>query len=149
MKKRVVVTGLGAITPIGNDYKLFWSALLAGKSGIAKITRFDATEYATQIAGEVKDFDPTVFIDKKEAKRLDRFTQFSISASKMALEDSGINLEKENLDRIGTCIGAGIGGMDTLHDQYKVLFEKGPNRISPFFIPMMIANMAEIGRAHV
>jgi len=142
LKKRVVVTGLGAITPIGNDYKLFWSALLAGKSGIAKITRFDATEYATQIAGEVKDFDPTVFIDKKEAKRMDRFTQFSISASKMALEDSGINLEKENLDRIGTCIGAGIGGMDTLHDQYKVLFEKGPNRISPFFIPMMIANMA-------
>ena len=142
MKKRVVITGMGAITPIGNDVKAFWEALLAGKSGIGKITRFDASEFDAQIAGEVKDFDPTAFIDKKEARRMDRFTQFAISTAKMALTDSGIDLEKEDRARIGSFVGSGIGGMDTLHDQYKTLFEKGPNRISPFFIPMMIANMA-------
>ncbi len=142
MKKRVVITGMGAITPIGNDVKAFWDALLEGKSGIGKITRFDAGEYDAQIAGEVKGFDPTAFIDKKEARRMDRFTQLAIAAAKMALTDSGMDLEKEDLARIGSFVGSGIGGMDTLHDQYKILFEKGPNRISPFFIPMMIANMA-------
>lgn len=142
MKKRVVVTGLGAITPIGIGKQEFWQALLAGKSGITKITRFDATDYSTQIAGEVKNFDASQYIDKKEAKRMDRFTQFAIAASRMALEDSGIELTAENLQRIGTVIGTGIGGIDTLNDQYKVLFDKGPNRISPFFVPMMIANMA-------
>ncbi len=142
MKKRVVVTGLGAITPVGNTVAEFWQALLAGKSGIGKITRFDAAAYDAQIAGEVKDFDPTVFIDKKEARRMDRFTQFAITAAKMALNDSGLDLETEDRSRIGSYVGSGIGGMDTLHDQYKNLFEKGPNRVSPFFIPMMIANMA-------
>ena len=141
MKKRVVITGLGAITPIGIGVDEFWKSLLTGKSGISRITRFDPSDYATQIAGEVKDFDPTKFIDKKEAKRMDRCTQFAITAAKMALDDSGLNLETENLQRIGTMIGTGIGGMDTLHDQYKTLFEKGPGRISPFFVPMMIANM--------
>ncbi|MDF2502418.1 MAG: fabF [Anaerosporomusa subterranea] len=141
MKKRVVITGLGAVTPLGIGTDIFWKSLLEGKSGIARITRFDPSDYATQIAGEVKDFDPTNYIDKKEAKRMDRCTQFAITASKMALEDSRLDLEQEDLTRIGTIIGTGIGGMDTLHDQYKTLFEKGPGRISPFFVPMMIANM--------
>lgn len=142
MKRRVVVTGLGAVTPLGIGVKEFWESLIAGKSGIDRITRFDPSDYSTQIAAEVKDFDPTKFIDKKEAKRMDRFTQFSLAASKMALEDSGLDLDQEDRTRIGTLIGTGIGGMETLHDQYKTLFEKGPNRISPFFVPMMIANMA-------
>ncbi|EGO65155.1 beta-ketoacyl-ACP synthase II [Acetonema longum] len=142
MKKRVVVTGLGAISPIGIGKDAFWNSLMEGKSGITRISRFDPTDYATQIAGEVKDFDPTQFIDKKEAKRMDRSTQFAIAAAKMALEDSGMELEKEDRSRIGTVIGTGIGGIETLHDQYKTLFDKGPNRISPFFVPMMIANMA-------
>ena len=142
MKKRVVITGLGAITPVGNTAELFWQSLLAGQSGIGMITRFDATDYDAKIAGEVKGFEPTEFIDKKEARRMDRFTQFAIAASKMALVDSGMDLEKEDRSRIGVFVGSGIGGMDTLHDQYKNLFEKGPNRVSPFFIPMMIANMA-------
>lgn len=141
MKNRVVITGLGAITPIGIGAEQFWTSLLAGKSGITRITRFDASDYSTQIAGEVKDFDPAHYIDKKEAKRMDRCTQFAVAASKMALEDSGLDLDKEDRSRIGTFIGTGIGGIDTLHDQYKVLFDKGPGRVSPFFVPMMIANM--------
>lgn len=142
MKKRVVITGLGAISPVGNTAAEFWQALLAGKSGIGLITRFDASEYDAKIAGEVKGFDPTAFIDKKEARRMDRFTQFAIAAAKMALDDAGLDLDKADKARIGSFVGSGIGGMDTLHDQYKTLFEKGPNRVSPFFIPMMIANMA-------
>ena len=142
MKKRVVVTGLGAITPIGIGVEEYWQSLLAGKSGIGRVTRFDVSEYGTQIAGEVKGFEPGNFMDKKEARRMDRFTQYAVAASKMALEHSGLDLEKTNRDRVGTLIGSGIGGMETLHDQYKVLFEKGPNRISPFFVPMMIANIA-------
>jgi 3-oxoacyl-[acyl-carrier-protein] synthase II len=142
LKKRVVITGLGAVTPIGIGKEKFWQALLEGKSGIGKITRFDASEYTTQIAGEVKDFDPAQYIDKKEAKRMDRFTQFAVAASKMAFDDSGIDLQSEDLTRIGTMIGTGIGGMDTLNEQYRNLFDKGPSRISPFFIPMMIGNMA-------
>jgi 3-oxoacyl-[acyl-carrier-protein] synthase II len=142
LKKRVVITGLGAITPVGNTAEAFWKALLAGQSGIGKITRFDPTDYDAKIAGEVKGFEPTEFIDKKEARRMDRFTHFAIAAAKMALEDSGIELEKEDRSRMGVFVGSGIGGMDTLHEQYKNLFEKGPNRVSPFFIPMMIANMA-------
>ena len=142
MKKRVVLTGLGAITPIGTGKEAFWSALLAGKSGIGRITRFDPSDFATQIAGEVKDFEPANYMDKKEAKRMDRFTQFAVAATRMAIEDSGLNLETEDKTRIGTLIGTGVGGMDTLNDQYKVLFDKGPNRISPFFVPMMIGNMA-------
>lgn len=142
MKKRVVITGLGAITPVGNTAETFWQALLAGQSGIGLITRFDAAEYDAKIAGEVKGFEPTEFIDKKEARRMDRFAQLAIAASKMALTDSGLDLGKEDRSRIGAFVGSGIGGMDTLHEQYKNLFEKGPNRVSPFFIPMMIANMA-------
>lgn len=141
LKKRVVVTGLGAITPIGIGVENFWEALIAGKSGIDRITHFDASDYATQIAGEVKGFDPKEYMDRKEAKRMDRATQFAIAAAKMAIEDSGLDLDAEDRNRIGTVIGTGIGGIETLHDQYSTLFQKGPNRISPFFVPMMIANM--------
>jgi len=142
LKKRVVITGLGAVTPIGIGKEAYWQALLAGVSGVCKITRFDASQFTTQIAGEVKNFDPTQYIDKKEAKRMDRCTQFAVAASKMAFEDSGINLETEDRTRIGTMIGTGIGGMDTLDEQFKNLFDKGPGRVSPFFVPMMIGNMA-------
>jgi 3-oxoacyl-[acyl-carrier-protein] synthase II len=141
LKKRVVVTGLGVISPVGIGKDVFWQSLIGGKSGITRITRFDPTDYATQIAGEVKDFDATQYIEKKEAKRMDRCTQFAIAATKMAFEDSKLDLEQEDRDRIGTVIGTGIGGIETLHDQYKTLFDRGPNRISPFFVPMMIANM--------
>lgn len=141
MKNRVVITGMGAVTPVGIGTAAFWQSLIAGKSGIDRITRFDPSEYATQIAGEVKDFDASQYIEKKEAKRMDRCTQFAVSAAKMAFEDAGIDFEQEDRSRMGTLIGTGIGGMDTLHDQYKTLFDKGPGRISPFFVPMMIANM--------
>lgn len=142
MKKRVVITGLGAITPVGIGKDEFWQSLIAGKSGIGHTTRFDPSEYSAQISGEVKGFEPANYIDKKEAKRMDRFTQFAVAATKMAFEDAHLDLEKEDRKRIGTVIGTGIGGIETLNDQFKVLFDKGPNRISPFFVPMMIANMA-------
>lgn len=142
MERRVVITGLGAVTPVGIGKDEFWQTLIAGKSGIGQITRFDATEYATHIAGEVKNFEPVNYMDKKEAKRMDRFTQFAVAASRMAIEDAGMDLEHEDRSRIGTIIGSGIGGMDTMHDQIKILIEKGPSRVSPFFVPMMIGNMA-------
>ncbi len=142
MSNRVVITGLGAITPIGMGKEEFWNGLMEGRNGIDKISRFDASEYGAQIAGEVKDFDPTAYIDKKEAKRMDRYTQFAVAAAGMAIEDAKLDLAKEKLDRIGTFVGAGIGGIETMHAQYQKLFAKGPGRISPFFIPMMIANMA-------
>lgn len=138
--RRIVVTGLGAVSPIGIGKENFWAALKAGKNGIGKITRFDPTGYTSQIAGEVLDFEPAQFIDKKEIKRMDRYTQFALAASKLAIEDAQIkNIDGEHT---GVFVGAGIGGMDTLHNQYEKLFSKGPSRISPFFIPMMIANMA-------
>lgn len=140
--KRVVVTGLGAVTPIGIGKENFWSALIAGKNGIGKITRFDATGYTAQIAGEVLDFEPVQFIDKKELKRMDRYTQFALAATKLAVEDANLDVAKIDGDRAGVFIGSGIGGMETLHNQYEKLFTKGASRISPFFIPMMIANMA-------
>ena len=139
---RVVVTGLGAITPIGIGKENFWNALIAGKNGIGKITRFDATGYTVQIAGEVPDFDPVQFIDKKEVKRMDRYTQFALAATKLAIEDAKLDVKQIDGDRAGVFIGSGIGGMETLHSQYEKLFTKGASRISPFFIPMMIANMA-------
>ena len=140
MENRVVVTGLGAVTPIGIGWQNFWQALKDGQNGIGKITRFDTTGYTAQIAGEVTDFDPANFIDKKEIKRMDRYTHFALAATRLALEDS--KLDKIDSDRAGVYIGSGIGGMETLHNQYEKLFTKGASRISPFFIPMMIANMA-------
>lgn len=142
MKNRVVITGIGVISPIGTGKDAFWQALLEGKNGIGKITRFDAADYGAQIAGEVKDFDPKDYIDRKEARRMDRYAQFAVAATGMALKDAALDLDKEDHERIGTYIGAGIGGIETMHSQYEKFFDKGPRHISPFFIPMMIANMA-------
>ena len=142
MTNRVVITGIGAITPVGIGKDNFWEALISGKNGIGKITRFDATDYGAQVAGEVKDFEPADYIDKKESKRMDRYTQFAVATAKMAIEDAGLDLESEDKERIGTYVGTGIGGIETMHSQYEKLFAKGPSRISPFFIPMMIGNMA-------
>lgn len=139
-ENRVVVTGLGAVTPIGIGKENFWTALKAGTNGIGRITHFDVTDYTSQIAGEVQDFDPAQFIDKKELKRMDRYTQFALAAAKLAIEDA--QLKNIDSERTGVYVGAGIGGMETLHNQYEKLFTKGASRISPFFIPMMIANMA-------
>ena len=142
MKKRVVITGVGVISPIGTGRDVFWKALLEGKNGIERISRFDPSELSAQIAGEVKDFEPEKYIEKKEAKRIDRYSQFAMAATKMAFEDSGMDLEAENRERIGTFIGSGIGGIETMHEQYEKYFAKGASRISPFFIPRMIGNMA-------
>jgi len=142
LQKRVVITGLGAITPVGTGKDKFWQALVAGQPGIGPITRFDAGEMAVRFAGEVKDFDPGAFFDRKEARRMDRFTQYAVAAARMAVEDAKLDLEKEDRDRIGVIFATGIGGMETFEEQTRVLLEKGPNRVSPFFVPMMIANMA-------
>lgn len=141
LKRRVVVTGVGAITPIGNDVKTFWNNLIAGKSGVGLITQFDTTNFDCKIAGEVKDFDFSQYGDKKEAKRMDRVTQFAVAAAKMAVEDSKLDVAQENAARIGVCAGTGIGGIHTFLEQSLKFGEKGPGRISPFFIPMQIPNM--------
>lgn len=140
--RRVVITGLGAITPIGIGKESFWKSLLEGKSGIGPITRFDTENMNTKIAAEVKDFNPEDFLDKKEAKRMDRFAQYAVSATSLAIKDGNINLDELNRDRIGTIIGSGIGGIESLESEKVKMMEKGPNRVSPLFIPMMIANMA-------
>ncbi len=142
MKRRVVITGLGIISPIGIGKTDFWNSLLEGKSGITHIIRFDTEGYSTTIAGEVKDFVPEDYIDKKEAKKMDRFTQYAVAASKLAIEDANIDLENNKKERFGVIIGSGIGGLETFEEQHKKLLEKGPKRVSPFFIPMMIGNMA-------
>jgi 3-oxoacyl-[acyl-carrier-protein] synthase II len=140
--RRVVVTGLGALTPIGNTADEFWSALLQGRSGVGPITKFDATDYPTRIAGEVKNFDPLTFVDKKEARRLDPFLQYAVASAVMAVQDAALDTEKVDGSRFGVLIGSGIGGITTLLDTHKILLDKGPDRVSPFFIPMMIINMA-------
>ena len=143
MKRRVVITGTGSITPLGIGTQKFWNAIKEGKSGIDVVTRFDvSSNYPTTIAGEVKDFDPEQYIDKKEAKRMDRYTQFAVAAAKIAIEDSNLDMEAIDKERIGVILGTGIGGLQVLEDQHSVLVNKGPERVSPFFIPMMIANMA-------
>lgn len=142
MRERVVVTGMGVVSPVGTGLEAFWSALVAGRSGIGPITRFDASEFATRIAGEVRDFDPTRYLDKKEARRMDRFTQFAVAAARMALEDAGLGTDGLDRDRVAVILGCGIGGIETLEDQARVLVNRGPGRISPFFVPMMIPNMA-------
>ena len=142
MKRRVVITGLGAISPVGNDIQKFWESLCAGKSGIGRITHFDATEYDSKIAGEVEGFDPNKYLSPKDVKRTDRFTQFAIAASKISIDDSGLNLASLDLTRFGIIVGSGIGGLETIERESRILFAKGPSRISPFFIPMLIVNMA-------
>lgn len=139
---RVVITGLGVISPLGNDIDTFWNHLIQGKSGVSTITRFDTSDFAVKIAAEVKDFNPLNFMNKKDAKRMDRFVQFAVAASKMALEHAGLDMDKVEKERVGTYIGSGIGGLETLEEQHKVMMKRGPRRVSPFFVPMMIANMA-------
>lgn len=142
MRTRVVITGLGVVTPIGNDVPTFWQNLVSGVSGIDNVTAFDTSEYSTKIAGEVKNFNPEDYIDRKEVRRMDRFVHFAIAASKKAVEQADLDLSKVNAHRVGVYIGSGIGGLATLEENHKVLVEKGPRRVSPFMIPMMIANMA-------
>ncbi len=142
MKNRVVVTGIGAVTPIGIGKEAYWKALREGVVGVDLITKFDTTEYTTKIAAEVKNFEPDQYMAKKEAKRMDRFTQFAVAASQLAINDSALDLEKIDAERFGVVIGSGIGGLETLEEEHKKLVAKGPGRISPFLIPMMISNMA-------
>ncbi len=144
--RRVVITGIGVISPIGSGKENYWNALRNNVNGIDKITKFDTSEYSTQIAAEVKDFNPHDYIDKKEARRMDRFTHFAIAASKQAIDDSNIDLESVDLNRFGVTLGSGIGGIATLEQEHQKLISKGPRRISPFFIPMMISN---IGAGHI
>ncbi len=139
--RRVVITGMGAVTPIGNNIDTFWQSIRSGKCGIDRVTQFDASEFKTRIAGEVKDFEPTDFIDKKDARKMDRYAQLALVAASEAVEDSGLNMEKEDPWKVGVITGSGIGGIKTLEEQHKTLLERGPGRVSPFFIPMMIANM--------
>ncbi|BDG60610.1 beta-ketoacyl-ACP synthase II [Caldinitratiruptor microaerophilus] len=142
MRNRVVITGMGAVTPLGTGVEAFREGLFSGRSGVGPITRFDASGLETRIGAEVRDFNPLDFIDRKEARRMDRFVQFAIAAAQMALADAGLDLDHVDRDRAGVYMGSGIGGMETLSEQFAVLFEKGPGRVSPFLIPMMIANMA-------
>lgn len=141
--RRVAVTGLGVVAPIGNDVETFWKNLISGQCGIDKIASFDASPYDTQIAGEVRNFDPApAFPSPKEVRRADRFSQFGVYAAWQALKDSGLDLQKENRDEIGVIIGSGIGGLETTAEQHQVLLNRGPGRLSPFMIPMLISNMA-------
>ena len=142
-ERRVVITGLGVVTPVGNDLDTFWKNLISGYCGIDKITTFDPSPFATQIAGQVKNFDPApAFPSPKEIRRTDRYSQLGVYAGHHALLDSGLDLAKENCDEIGVIIGSGIGGLETTVDQHTILMERGPGRVSPFMIPMLISNMA-------
>lgn len=142
-ERRVVVTGIGVVTPLGNELDVFWSNLLAGQCGVDKITAFDTTAFDTKIAAEVRNFDPApAFPNAKEIRRTDRYSQFAIYAGWQALKDSGLDLTKENLDEVGVFIGSGIGGLATTTEQHKILLDRGPGRMSPFTIPMLISNMA-------
>lgn len=140
-RSRIVVTGIGCLSPIGHGVEGFWKALLEGKNGIDRVTAFDASELSSQIAAEIRDFNPDDFISKKESKRMDRVLQFAVAASKMAVEDAKLEVGPENCHRIGVSIGSGIGGMCTFETQHRNLLEGGPRKVSPFFIPMMIPNM--------
>lgn len=141
-KRRVVVTGLGLITPLGIGVEESWRSALEGRSGIGQITHFDASELPVRIAGEVKGFDPAAYIEAKEIKKMDRFIHFAMAAATMAVEDSGLAITDENAERVGVIIGAGMGGLPAIEHYHKALLEKGYKRISPFFIPMLIINMA-------
>src|SRR5258708_3446331 len=141
--RRVVITGLGVVTPIGNDLETFWKNLVQGKSGIGRIQTFDTANYDCKIGGEVRDFDPKNFFkNAKDVRRTDRFVQLAMAASKMSIQDSGLDLEKINRDRFGVIVSSGIGGLKTLEDQFSVLMNKGPQRVSAFTLPMLISTMA-------
>jgi 3-oxoacyl-[acyl-carrier-protein] synthase II len=140
-RRRVAVTGIGLLSPVGLTAPENWRSLTAGRSGIGRTTRFDTTDYACKIAGEVKGFDPGAFLDKKEIKKFDTFIHYAVAAAKEALGDSGLAITDENAERVGVCIGSGIGGLPLIEETHRILLEKGPRRISPFFIPGLIANM--------
>ncbi|HET9926078.1 MAG TPA: beta-ketoacyl-ACP synthase II [Methylomirabilota bacterium] len=140
--RRVVITGAGALTPVGNTAEEFWAALIQGKSGIGPVTRFDASLLTTKIAGELKGFDPLRYIDKKDDRKFDPFLKYAVACAVMAVEDASLNLERVDRTRFGVLVGSGIGGITTLLETHKTLLEKGPDRVSPFFIPMLIVNMA-------
>ncbi len=140
--RRVVVTGLGALSPVGNNAEEFWSSLMQGRSGVGPITKFDTEGYPTRIAGEVRNFDPLNFVDKKDARRLDPYLQYAVASSVLAVQDAALDTGKVDSTRFGVLIGSGIGGITTLLESHRNLLEKGPDRVSPFFIPMLIVNMA-------
>ncbi|HZJ99378.1 MAG TPA: beta-ketoacyl-ACP synthase II, partial [Tissierellaceae bacterium] len=139
--RRVVITGLGAVTPIGIGKDEFWDSLIQGRSGIGPITRFNTDDFSSKIAAELKDFNPEDFLDKKEARRMDRFAQYAVAAAKLAIEDGNIDLDKIDKDNVGVVLGTGIGGVETIEGEHTKLLNRGPNRVSPLFVPMMIANM--------
>lgn len=141
-KNRVVVTGLGVVSPVGNDVSTMWDHLISGHVGIGELTRVNADDFPTKIAAEVKDFDPKKYMEKKDARKMDLFTQFAVAAAKMALDDAELTIDDSNAERTGVWIGSGIGGMSTYESQYEKFLEKGHRRVSPFFIPMMIPDMA-------
>ncbi|HEY8130871.1 MAG TPA: beta-ketoacyl-ACP synthase II [Thermoanaerobaculia bacterium] len=141
-KRRVVVTGIGLISPLGVGTEKTWQGLLEGRSGISRITKFDPTNYACQIAGEIRDFNPEDWVEKKEVKKSDTFIHYAIAAAQMAIEDAAIDSKKEDSDRFGVIIGSGIGGLPLIEEMHKKLLERGPSRISPFFIPGLIVNLA-------
>ncbi|MFD1037712.1 beta-ketoacyl-ACP synthase II [Virgibacillus byunsanensis] len=141
-ERRVVITGLGAVTPVGNDVKTMWDNVVAGNSGIDFATRVNKDDFPAKVAAELKDFDPTLYMDKKDARKMDPFTQYAVAASKMAVEDANLTIDESNRDSVGVWIGSGIGGMKTWEDQHTKFLEKGPKRVSPFFVPMMIPDMA-------
>lgn len=142
LKRRVVVTGIGLITPLGIGVEETWEALCAGRSGVGRISRFDATDFPVQIAAEVKGFDPTRYIEKKEVKKMDTFIHYAMASALMAAEDAGYRVTPENAPRVGAYVGSGIGGLQAIEEWHKVLMEKGPKRVTPFFIPMTIINLA-------
>ena len=139
--RRVVITGLGAVTSLGHDVGSFWASLVAGKSGVRRVGLFDPSDFASQIGAEVRDWDPAQHMDPKEARRNDRYTHFGFVAAKQAFADAGISMAVEDPDRVGVMIGSGIGGMYTYESQLKVLAERGPRKVSPFTIPSLIGNM--------
>jgi len=142
MGKRVVVTGMGIISPLGTGVEKNWEAICQSKSGIAPITRFDTSDFTSKIAGEVKDFNPEDYMDKKEIKKMDIFIQYALATGKMAIQDSQLEIDESNADRVGVLVGAGLGGLSTIEKYHSILLEKGPKKISPFFIPMLIVNLA-------
>lgn len=142
MKRRVVITGLGVVTPVGNNVPEFWESLKAGRNGVTEISRFDTSKYSARIAGEVKNFDPAAHMDRKEVRRMDRYTHYAMAAYKQALADSGLKIEGEAANRVGVIIASGIGGTETWEEQHRKLIEHGPDKVSPFFVPMMISDIA-------
>ncbi|CAH2713489.1 3-oxoacyl-[acyl-carrier-protein] synthase 2 [Neobacillus rhizosphaerae] len=141
-KRRVVVTGVGAVTPLGNDVETTWKGILEGKSGVGPMTRVNADEYPAKVSAELKDFNPEVFMERKDARKMDRFTQFAVASALMAVQDANLTINEENSDRVGVWIGSGIGGMETFEQQYEIFQKRGYKRVSPFFVPMLIPDMA-------